>query len=67
MFKNEKLLQHLEEGKAITKHEADYLYKIGSLTKEISTLRASGLNITGEWKFDELNNRYMSYTLAEAA
>ena len=61
--KKELLTQHLENGLSITRVQADYLYSIGSLTKEISVLRSEGLNIDGVWKFDTKGNKYKSYSL----
>ncbi len=59
----QKLVDHLNHVGNISGLEALALYQVVSLTKVISVLKRRGLQITGEWRKDNLGRRYKRYTM----
>jgi hypothetical protein len=57
------VLRHLINEPALTRIQADHLYRVASLTKVISRLRRQGHKITAQWKCDPTGRPYKSYSL----
>ncbi len=58
------LKDHFRNVGSITGLQALALYRIVSLTKQISVLKDNGLNIVGLWKRDNTGKRYKQYFVA---
>lgn len=57
------ILDHLTKGKTLTRITADHLYRVASLTKRISELKADGFPIKAIVKVDETGRPYTEYSL----
>ncbi len=55
------LIDHFNRVGAISGLEALALYRVVSLTKQISVLKRMGLQIEGIWKRDNTGKRYKRY------
>jgi hypothetical protein len=57
----EVLTNHMTRVGSISGLEALALYRIVSLTRQITTLKRKGLTIFGEWRKDNTGKRYKRY------
>lgn len=64
MSQNDKILSHLKKAGSISWVEANDLYRVRSLPRRIADLRERGHEIIGEWRSDQLGQRYTRYSLA---
>ena len=62
MTQPEILTDHLKRVGSISGLEALALYRIVSLTRQITTLKRRGMNIVGAWKKDNTGKKYKRYT-----
>lgn len=60
------IIDHLAKGKTLTRITADHLYRVASLTKRISELKADGFPIKAIVKVDETGRPYKEYSLRNA-
>lgn len=60
------ILDHLKKGKTITAVEAAALWRVRSLTRRISDIRAKGHVILAEEQKDTTGQKYVRYSLVQA-
>lgn len=59
------ILEHLQKGKTITAVEAAALWRVRSLTRRISDIRAKGHVILAEELKDSTGQKYTRYSLVK--
>ncbi|MDE3021870.1 MAG: hypothetical protein KGI54_08425 [Pseudomonadota bacterium] len=61
MTQLDQLREHMQEVGEISQIEAASLYKVRSLTKQMSNLRKEGMSLLSQWKTDITGQRYVRY------
>lgn len=64
MTKTNRLIEHFQKGKKITRMTALHEFDIQNVTALISQLRARGMKIIRRVKYDTRKTRYSEYSLA---